>query len=132
MLLSQAILIDTICAEATAAPAPHRRPAAARRFSSRIRLASWFGLLLLICSGASFAADGKDWFAPCTACHGSKAEGNQALNAPALAGQDAAYLERQLRNFRSARRGTHKSDSIGAQMRAASAMLADDAAVTKV
>ena len=89
------------------------------------------GFLLLTCSGASFAGDGKELFAPCGACHGSKAEGNQTLNAPAIAGQDAAYLERQLRNFRSARRGTHKSDSTGAQMRAAAAMLADDAAVSK-
>jgi cytochrome c553 len=97
-----------------------------------MRVASWVGLLLLVCSAASFAADGKHLFAPCTACHGSKAEGNQALNAPAIAGQEAAYVARQLRNFRNALRGAHKSDSIGAQMRSASAMLADDAAVTNV
>jgi cytochrome c oxidase subunit 2 len=54
------------------------------------------------------------------------------VNAPAIAGQDAAYLERQLRNFRSDRRGMHKSDPLGAQMRNAAATLADDAAVTKV
>jgi cytochrome c oxidase subunit 2 len=88
--------------------------------------------LPLIYSGASLAAEGEKLFAPCVACHGSKAEGNPALNAPAIAGQDAAYLERQLRNFRSARRGMHKSDSTGAQMRAIAATLADDAAVAKV
>jgi cytochrome c553 len=92
----------------------------------------WIGFLLLICSGASLAADGDKLFAPCTSCHGSKAEGSVTVNAPAIAGQDAAYLERQLRNFRSDRRGTHKSDSLGAQMRAAATTLADDAAVTKV
>ena len=31
----------------------------------------------------------------CGACHGGKAEGNVALNAPALAFLDAAYLTRQ-------------------------------------
>jgi cytochrome c oxidase subunit 2 len=106
-------LIDTTASKATAVP-------------------SWIGFLLLICSGASFAADGDKLFAPCTSCHGSKAEGSVTVNAPAIAGQDAAYLERQLRNFRSDRRGMHKSDPLGAQMRNAAATLADDAAVTKV
>jgi cytochrome c oxidase subunit 2 len=95
---------------------------------------SWIGVLLLICSGAALAAaNGDKLFASCTACHGNKAEGSATMNAPALAGQDAAYLERQLHNFRSDRRGTHKSDSLGAQMRAvAAATFADDAAVTNV
>ena len=108
------LLIDTVFAKMTAAPA-------------------WIGSLLLICSGASLAAGGDKLFASCTACHGSKAEGSVTVNAPAIAGQDAAYIERQLRNFRTDRRGTHKSDAIGAQMRAvAAATLADDAAVTHV
>jgi len=85
-----------------------------------------------MCSAASFAADGASLFAPCVACHGKKGEGNPALNAPAIAGQDAAYLERQLRNYRTNRRGIHKSDALGAQMRALAATLADDAAVAKV
>ena len=94
---------------------------------------AWIGLLLMICSGTSLAANGDGLFASCTACHGSKAEGSATANAPAIAGQDAAYIERQLRNFRSDRRGTHKSDSLGAQMRAvATATFADDAAVTKI
>ena len=88
--------------------------------------------LFFICSAASFAADGAQLYAPCVACHGNKGAGNVALNAPAIAGQDAAYLERQLRNFRSDRRGTHKTDTFGAQMRALAAALADDAAVAKV
>jgi cytochrome c oxidase subunit 2 len=79
------------------------------------------------------AAGGDKLFVSCTACHGSKAEGSAALNAPAIAGQDAAYIERQLRNFRTDRRGTHESDSPGAQMRTvATATFADDAAITKV
>jgi len=91
----------------------------------------WIGFLLLISSPASFATDGAKLFAPCVACHGNKAEGNPALNAPAIAGQDAAYVERQLRNFRTDRRGAHKADMLGAQMRALALSL-DDAAVAKL
>ena len=83
-------------------------------------------------SAASFAAEGEKLFAPCVACHGVRGEGNAALNSPAIAGQDAAYLEHQLRNFRNRRRGTHKADVFGAQMQAAATALADDAAVAKV
>jgi cytochrome c553 len=99
----------------------------------RIRLASQIGLLLVLCSAAALATESDKLFTPCTTCHGKQGEGNSALNAPALAGQDAAYLERQLRNFRSGRRGKHTSDSIGAQMQAAAiSMLADEASVTQV
>jgi len=95
-------------------------------------LAPWIGTLLLVGSAGSFAADGAQQFTPCVACHGKKGEGNPKLNAPAIAGQDVAYIERQLRNFRTDRRGTHKSDTLGAQMRALATTLADDAAVVKV
>jgi len=81
----------------------------------------------------AFAADGKKLFEPCVACHGTRGEGNATLNAPAIAGQDAAYLERQLHGFRNRRRGVDKSDVFGAQMQAsATTMLADDAAVAQV
>ena len=52
----------------------------------------------------------------CGACHGGRAEGNEALAAPRLAGLDAAYLERQLRSFRSGVRGAHANDKAGRQM----------------
>lgn len=103
-----------------------------QRSNMRIVLASLTGALLMMCSTGSFAADAAALFAPCVACHGSKGEGNTALHAPAIAGQDAAYLERQLRNFRGRRRGVHKSDVYGAQMQAAVATLADDAALVAV
>jgi cytochrome c oxidase subunit 2 len=102
------------------------------RRSQRIRHNSWIGGLLLMCGAVAIAADGPQLFAPCVACHGAKGEGNPALNAPAIAGQDAAYLDRQLRYFRSNLRGSHKSDTFGAQMRATAGMLPDDAAVTRV
>lgn len=91
------------------------------------------GCVLLLGSGALWAADGRAQFASCIACHGSKGEGNTTLGAPAIAGQDAAYLQRQLQHFRAGRRGTHKSDTFGAQMRTAGATtLRDDAAVAAV
>lgn len=85
-----------------------------------------------MCGGSSWAADGQALYAGCIACHGGKGEGNAALGAPAVAGQDAAYLERQLRNFRAGSRGTHNADAAGAQMRAIAATLPDEAAVTRV
>src|SRR5689334_4668901 len=88
--------------------------------------------VLLMCSVPALAADGPRLYAPCVSCHGSKGEGNPALNAPAIGGQDAAYLERQLLNFRTDRRGTHKADTAGAQMRALATTLPDAAAVTSV
>jgi cytochrome c oxidase subunit 2 len=100
--------------------------------SSRIALSFYIGTLFLLCSPAVFAAEGQQLFAPCQACHGNNGQGNATLNAPAIAGQEVAYLERQLRNFRNRRRGAHKSDVIGAQMQAAATVLADDAAVAKV
>lgn len=100
--------------------------------SSRIALTSCLGTLFLLCSSALLAADGQKQFTQCVACHGSKGEGNTTLNAPAIAGQDAAYLERQLQNFRNRRRGAHQSDTFGAQMQPMAAALGDDAAVTKV
>ncbi|WP_324315236.1 c-type cytochrome [Povalibacter sp.] len=93
---------------------------------------SLIGVPWAMCSPASLAADNATLFAPCVACHGSKGEGNAALHAPAIAGQEAAYLERQLHNFRNRRRGVHGSDVFGAQMQAAVTTLADDAAVTAV
>lgn len=99
---------------------------------SRSAVSSWLGTLLLIYGANCFAAEGEQLFAPCVACHGNKGEGNATLNAPAIAGQDVVYIERQLRNFRNRRRGADKSDAFGAQMQAAATTLADDAAVTKV
>lgn len=53
----------------------------------------------------------------CVLCHGERGEGNVALNAPRLAGQDAWYIERQLENFASGVRGGDPGDIYGMQMR---------------
>lgn len=78
------------------------------------------------------SAQGKTLYTTCTACHGAKGEGNQALHAPSLAGQEAWYLERQLLGFRSGYRGTHPKDIFGAQMRPMAQMLADEKSVKAV
>lgn len=76
-------------------------------------------------------AAGAAQFALCTACHGTNGEGNQALNAPKLAGQGQWYLRRQLGNFQRGLRGA-ANDSTGAQMTAFAAMLQDEAAIAGV
>jgi len=63
----------------------------------------------------------------CGACHGAEAQGNPALNAPRLAGLDAAYLERQYKNFGSGLRGAHPKDRYGRQMKMMATMLRTDA-----
>jgi len=52
----------------------------------------------------------------CASCHGPEALGKPATSAPALAGQQAEYLERQLGHFVSGLRGRHKKDAYGAAM----------------
>jgi cytochrome c oxidase subunit II len=91
-------------------------------------------LTLLAGASALSAQDteaGKATYAICAACHGANAEGNQALNGPALAGQSAWYLERQLNNFKAGIRGTG-ADVLGAQMVPMAAILATDADVENV
>ncbi len=53
----------------------------------------------------------------CASCHGLRGEGNQALGAPRLAGQDAAYIARQLKNFKLGKRAYSPQDASGIAMR---------------
>jgi cytochrome c oxidase subunit II len=66
-----------------------------------------------------------------SACHGMNAEGNQAVNAPKLAGLPAWYLARQVHNFQQGVRGGAPGNDIAAQM-AAIAQPLDDAAIDNV
>ena len=100
-------------------------------------LPRWEKILLLavISTGVADAADheaGRALYAPCIACHGASAEGNPALNSPALAGQSAAYISRQLGHFRTGLRGSVEGDTFGAQMVPMARLLADDTAVEHV
>jgi len=78
-------------------------------------------------------ANGRNYFnALCSACHASNGAGNESLGAPRLAGQSAAYIERQLAAFRSGRRGAATSDREGGQMRSIANMLPDAATLHDV
>ena len=91
------------------------------------------GLSITSVVQAADSVQGKALFdATCVACHGAQGQGNPALSAPALAGQQAAYLQRQLLNFRSGMRGTADGDTGAAQMVPMAKSLPDDAAVTAV
>lgn len=71
-------------------------------------------------------------YAVCAACHGSQGEGNVALNAPKLSGQNPRYLKEQLRKYKAGIRGTHEADIYGRQMQPMAATLATDAMVNNV
>jgi len=77
-------------------------------------------------------AAGQALYAVCAACHGAQGEGNPALNAPKLSGQEAWYLKRQLTYFKQGIRGAHEKDVYGKQMAPMAAMLADAAAIDNV
>ena len=61
---------------------------------------------------------GRALYRTCATCHGADAEGDEALGAPALAGQNDWYMVVQLGNFLAGYRGAHPADVHGAQMRA--------------
>ena len=63
------------------------------------------------------AARGEDYYINiCSACHGGKAQGNDALGAPALAGVNDWYLKSSYESYLDGLRGTHPDDFYGAQM----------------
>ena len=85
------------------------------RQSARI----FFGLVIMVWAGAVSAGDadaGKSLFPVCTACHGPTGQGNQAMNAPKLAGQESWYLIKQMELFQMDARGTAPGDMHGMQM----------------
>lgn len=79
----------------------------------------------------SNVAMGQALYPVCAACHGMNGEGNLALNAPRIAGQEAWYVERQLAHFKSGYRGG-EGDTYGQQMAPMAAVLADDQAVRNI
>jgi cytochrome c553 len=69
---------------------------------------------------------GKNLYtAYCGACHGTGANGNDALGAPNLLGLSSDYLMRQYRAFAKGKRGTHPNDKYGQQMARLSKALKD-------
>jgi cytochrome c553 len=77
-------------------------------------------------------ARGQTLFAPCTACHGADAKGNQALNAPPLNHASDWYLITQLKNFKAGIRGANPQDTTGALMRPMAQLLVDEQAMKDV
>lgn len=75
---------------------------------------------------------GQALYAVCSACHGAAGEGNQAMNAPKLAGHHPWYLKRQLANYKQGLRGTHDKDTQGKVMAPMAATLADEKAIDNV
>jgi len=78
------------------------------------------------------AARGKTLYANCVSCHGAKGEGNQTLQAPALAARSDWYLVTQLANYQKGLRGADERDVYGAQMRAIVSALPDEKSVVDV
>lgn len=79
--------------------------------------------ILMSCSAFQVAAEGdpaagKALFPVCTACHGPLGQGNQAMNAPKLAGQESWYIIKQMQLFQNDARGTAPGDMHGMQMAA--------------
>ncbi|CAA0115591.1 c-type cytochrome [Zhongshania aliphaticivorans] len=70
---------------------------------------------------------GADYYSNlCGACHGPAAEGNEKLQAPALAGVEDWYLLKQFNHFRDGLRGADESDRYGYQMGMMGKTLPDD------
>lgn len=78
------------------------------------------------------AEAGQTQYAVCGTCHGPNGEGNVALNAPKLAGQEPWYMRRQIEYFKSGVRGGPDDDIYGQQMAPMAATLATDEAINNV
>lgn len=62
----------------------------------------------------------------CRACHQSNGGGNEALKAPAIAGLNADYIQRQLQHFRDGLRGDRPDDAQGTLMAGIAKTLSDE------
>jgi len=75
---------------------------------------------------------GQALFAVCAGCHGLAGQGNQDVNAPKLAGQEAWYLTRQMAYYTSGVRGGDPADTHGARMAVMALALPNERAVEDV
>lgn len=95
--------------------------------SLRDRKAALLWLILLCCAvgmsstwAAASPEAGRVLYPVCTSCHGADGQGNRAMSAPKIAGQQGFYLLKQLQHFQSGTRGTAPGDAKGRQMAAMS------------
>lgn len=75
---------------------------------------------------------GRQLYATCATCHGANGEGNEALGAPQLAGQNDWYLLTQLKNFKARYRGYQSADTHGQQMMTMAQSLTNEQAMLNV
>ncbi|WP_339858932.1 c-type cytochrome [Pseudohongiella acticola] len=75
---------------------------------------------------------GQQAYAVCASCHGQQGEGNQAMNAPKLAGLQPWYINRQLRYYQEGVRGAHEDDEFGRMMAPMANMVASPEARANV
>lgn len=68
-------------------------------------------------SGGDAAQGLKLYQSKCGSCHGGKAEGNPALNSPALAGQRTATCKPSSTTSSRGKRGYQQQDKFGRQMK---------------
>ncbi len=73
-------------------------------------------LIWLAATSLASAAEHASVYFGCVSCHGTNGEGNEAKRAPRLAGQHASYLEKQLEQYATGRRGEHQRDANARQM----------------
>lgn len=66
--------------------------------------------------GRALFLDGGDRVGACAACHGTSGAGNTQSGFPALAGQPAAYLAKQLQDYRSGLRTSQIMEPIAQQI----------------
>ncbi len=98
-------------------------------------IVAWVGTWEFKPAPITFAGDaeaGKALYTACASCHGAQAQGNEAMGAPALAGQNDWYLATQLHNFKKAYRGRQPGDRFGSQMIVMASMLVDDTAIENI
>ncbi len=98
---------------------------------SLVRVAAT-AIVFSLCTAGAWAGDaaaGKGSYLVCSACHGQNGEGNAALNAPRLAGQEGWYIKRQLAAYNAGMRGTQPGDMYGMQMRNMANSVSGEAAI---
>jgi len=81
---------------------------------------------------AQAAGRGTALFDTCQQCHGTRGEGRQEVNAPAIAGLPAWYIRQSLLKFQQGGRGTHFDDLAGMQMRPMALSLNDEGDVDAI
>ena len=75
---------------------------------------------------------GKKRYTLCSSCHGPDGSGNEAMQAPRIAGVDDWYLYMQLVKFKQGIRGVEPEDKQGQMMAPMAATLASDKAMRDV